>query len=244
MSQLLKRAGLSKRSRMGRSTGPGSVDPDSLSKQKHSKRNSTRKSVNNTNKNRNTKRQDKDDKDDNDGDDDGDDNYKNNNTEKETTKDADAGGGSVRSAAVDDRIEALERELEGNGNSSNSSNDESSSSEGSEDEDDGSGGEDSRSTDDRQRRELKLSSALQAEKIEPLPAHLLPRPGCGITKASKSTKKPKKRPRDGGEAIAAQGPEQSRGLESAVKELMANYEARSSERVPFYCRVCKFQGER
>ncbi|KAG5188387.1 hypothetical protein JKP88DRAFT_136613, partial [Tribonema minus] len=32
------------------------------------------------------------------------------------------------------------------------------------------------------------------------------------------------------------------GLEGAVNELLANYEAKSAERIPYYCRVCKFQG--
>ena len=87
----------------------------------------------------------------------------------------------------------------------------------------------------------KLVSSLEEEKIEPLPRHFLPRPGCGIPKANKkSIKKPCKRPK----LKSVEHPQPLRGLDSAVKELLDNYEARSSERVPFYCRICKFQGDR
>lgn len=144
--------------------------------------------------------------------------------------------------AVDDQIAALERELEDGGDSSSSGSDDSSSSEGSEDDADG-----DRSDQDRKRRPLlKFASPLEAEKIEPLPSHLLPRPGCGMQKASSKKKKPKKTggPKVEGKPDVAATPGPSRGLDSAVKELMANYEARSSERVPFYCRVCQFQGDR
>lgn len=87
---------------------------------------------------------------------------------------------------------------------------------------------------------MKLVSPLEADKIKPLPAHLLPRPGCGISKSKTSTKKLSKTSK----TAAGEHPQRLKGLDSAVKELLDNYEARSAERVPFYCRVCKFQGNR
>eukprot|EP00903_Cladosiphon_okamuranus_P009534 g9082.t1 len=158
--------------------------------------------------------------------------------------------GAARGEAVDDQIAALERELQGSsseGSSSDSSDEESSGSAGSGEDDDNETQATGASTANgrEHRRQLKLVSPLETEKIEPLPAHLLPRPGCGMPKAN-SKKKPKSNKAKGrpkGEGGGAAGPAQSQGLDSAVKELLANYEARSSERVPFYCRVCQFQGE-
>lgn len=172
--------------------------------------------------------------------------------------------GAAGGKAVDDQIAALERELQGSDDSS--SDEETSSSSTGEDDDDDDDDESSEegngaassSSSRESRGQLKLASPLEAEKIEPLPAHLLPRPGCGVPKDKKKKKKPKKpkKPKSGAKgegggggggdtaAAAAAGPAPSQGLDSAVKELLANYEARSSERVPFYCRVCQFQGER
>ena len=163
-------------------------------------------------------------------------------------------GGAAGGEAVDDQIAALERELQGgsedSSSSSSSSNDESSSSAGSDDDDErpeeANGATATSSRSRERRRQLPLVSPLEAEKIEPLPAHLLPRPGCGVPKANSKKKKPKKAKRgakDEGVDAGGAAPAPS-GLDSAVKELLANYEARSSERVPFYCRVCQFQGER
>lgn len=149
-------------------------------------------------------------------------------------------GVSARVDVMDDRIEALERELEVGGGSS-SSDDGGSIATQSEDGHDGSG-EDDHHGDNAKRRVLKLGSPLEADKIQPLPAHLLPRPGCGVSKAKKPGKKGPKRPKVAASSQSAPGP--SQGLENAVRELMTNYEARSSERVPFYCRVCQFQGDR
>lgn len=142
---------------------------------------------------------------------------------------------------VDERIAALERELEGGIISSSDDGDRSMSD--SEDEVAGSqvktiaresaGGRNDNEV-------MKLVSPLEADKIEPLPVHLLPQPGCGISKSKTSTKKSAKR----SQTAAGEYPQRLKGLDRAVKELLDNYEARSSERVPFYCRVCKFQGDR
>ncbi|CAM9308309.1 unnamed protein product [Sphacelaria rigidula] len=155
---------------------------------------------------------------------------------------------------VDDKIAALERELRsssdgisGDGEDSGSGSESSSGTD--EDRDDASAA--GRGSKHNGGSTHKLVSPLDAEKIQPLPRHLLPLPGCGVSKKSKTsgdvppTKASKKRRRDGADKNAdGGGPGVSAGLEGAVKELLANYEARSSERVPFYCRVCKFQGDR
>lgn len=142
---------------------------------------------------------------------------------------------------VDKRIETLERELEFGSISSSDDGDRSMSD--SEDEVAGSQVKSiaRESAGGRNENEvMKLVSPLEADKIEPLPAHLLPRPGCGISKPKTSTKKIAKTSK----TAAGEHPQRLKGLDSAVKELLDNYEARSSERVPFYCRVCKFQGKR
>lgn len=205
MSQLLKRAGLAKRPRPGRST----IDVASKASKPPSSTMLARVKVEIK-----TEQGDGD------------------------VREEGIGGGN----AVDDQIAALEREL-GSGSDS-SSDDDSLSSTGSEDSEDGPGTHESETAGGHQRG-LKFVSPLAAEKIKPLPSHLLPRPGCGVSKANKPAKKAKKRPKIAAEASAdASAPRPSRGLDIAVKELMANYEARSSERVPFYCRVCKFEGSR
>lgn len=140
----------------------------------------------------------------------------------EAEKNTDMGG-------VDDRIAALERELEEGTESSDDSPD---SAESSEDDtesarDEGAGGKSVVS---------KFVSPLDTEKIAPLPAHLLPHAGCGIPKSNSRKLKRTK--------VAREKPETSPGLAKVVEELLSNYEARSSERVPFYCRVCKFEGDR
>lgn len=132
---------------------------------------------------------------------------------------------------VDDRIAALERELEQGTDSS----------EGSSSSDTGDDSDVETSTGKREGNEttgvFKFVSSLEAEKIEPLPVHLLPLPGCGMPKRSSSREEKRSK-------VTRAPTKQSSGLDSAVKELLDNYEARSSERLPFYCRVCKFQGER
>ncbi|CAB1114401.1 unnamed protein product [Ectocarpus sp. CCAP 1310/34] len=140
-------------------------------------------------------------------------------------------GASAKDVTVDDQIAALERELKGADVSSSDAESSISS------DDDNAGSKEDRGAGQERGRATKLVSPLEAEKIEPLPAHLLPRPGCGVHKDNKK----KKKPSAAVGTTALPGP--SQGLDSAVKELLANYEARSSERVPFYCRVCKFQGD-
>lgn len=81
-------------------------------------------------------------------------------------------------------------------------------------------------------------SSTAADRITPLPSSCLPKSkkrslkgiddnGTGSDKASKKREK---------EKVVV-----SEGLQQAVKEVLSGYVARSSERLPFYCRVCAVQ---
>lgn len=70
--------------------------------------------------------------------------------------------------------------------------------------------------------------------IAPLSLQHLPAAGCGNT-TKKEKKKPKKLPRTAAE-------EDKSGLEKTVMEMLRNYQPSSSERRPFWCRICRFQG--
>jgi hypothetical protein len=73
--------------------------------------------------------------------------------------------------------------------------------------------------------------------IAPLPAQHLPAAGCGLTtKKDSKKKKPKKVPPTAAEIDKS-------GLEKTVMEMLRNYQPSSSEKRPFWCRVCRFQGE-
>jgi hypothetical protein len=75
-------------------------------------------------------------------------------------------------------------------------------------------------------------STVADERIEPLPAKFLPqnkrRKLRGIDEDADGDSKPKAQ-------------KASNGLEEAVKEVLSGYIARSSERLPFYCRFCAKQ---
>jgi hypothetical protein len=79
---------------------------------------------------------------------------------------------------------------------------------------------------------LCLSTAAN-ERIKPLPRHLLPMPQKRdpIKNATRKT-------RNHG---SQQNEARSGGIESAVRQILEGYVARSSERLPFYCRVCAVQ---
>lgn len=220
MSQILKRAGLAKRARPARAAGQAGVASKPPSSKRPKKSGKPRDEARDEDEEEEGGVKEK---------------VEGEPGRKRASNARDSAGGDV----MDDRIEALERELEVGGESSSSDEEGSSSTQS---EDDGGSGEDDENGDNGKRRVRKLVSPLEADKIQPLPAHLLPRPGCGVSKAKKPGKKGPKRPRVEASSQSAPGP--SQGLDSAVKELMTNYEARSSERVPFYCRVCQFKGDR
>lgn len=143
------------------------------------------------------------------------------------------GGGDI-----DDKIRRLEEELAKESDSdSDDSDDDASLSSSSAGKD---GGKDGGKTDSRTGgRDIKQNkqeggvlslSTLEKDRIESLPSHLLPSNKKRSLKIDAKTEKkvPKKEKVDS-------------GLESAVKEVLNGYVARSSERLPFYCRVCQKQ---
>mmetsp|Transcript_17920 Transcript_17920/g.29976 ORF Transcript_17920/g.29976 Transcript_17920/m.29976 type:complete len:236 (-) Transcript_17920:89-796(-) len=73
--------------------------------------------------------------------------------------------------------------------------------------------------------------------IAPLASQHLPAAGCGVTtqKEKKKSKKQKKIPPTAEEIDKS-------GLEKTVMEMLRNYQPSSSEKRPFWCRVCRFQG--
>lgn len=73
-------------------------------------------------------------------------------------------------------------------------------------------------------------SAFAQDRIEQLPEVYLPEPGRYDPKVS-SRRKAQKTPE----------PDKKDGLKEAVQEVLNGYKARSSERLPFYCRYCAKQ---
>ena len=74
-----------------------------------------------------------------------------------------------------------------------------------------------------------FQSALVQDRIEPLPSNKLP---SNKRKRIKAIDK---------EEQNEPSSKHNKGLEAAVKEVLSGYVARSSERLPFYCRVCAHQ---
>lgn len=121
------------------------------------------------------------------------------------------------SGDIDDEIARLEKEL------MNDSDDDSGNS--SEEDDD------SNASPTANNGVLSLS-AYADDRVETLPSACLPVPG----KYSLTKKK-------GGKSKSPQQPEVKSGLQKAVEEVLGGYQARSSERIPFYCRFCAKQYE-
>ena len=131
------------------------------------------------------------------------------------------------SGDIDDEIKRLEAELAkesgSDSDSSSDSDDDSSSSSSSESE--------NKVVDDSRNTGVLSLSALEKDRIESLPSHLLPAARKRSLKVdAKSEKGPKKKEK-----------QVENGLASAVKEVLSGYVARSSERLPFYCRFCQKQ---
>lgn len=120
---------------------------------------------------------------------------------------------------LDEEIRRLEQELEG----SDSSDEES----------------ESDDSDVGQTKVLSLSKFAD-DHVQHLPDNCLPEPGRyhPSRDGMKSTKAKKKQPNLTKEI---EDKERSSGLKQAVQEVLSGYKARSSERLPFYCRVCAKQ---
>ena len=120
---------------------------------------------------------------------------------------------------LDEEIRRLEQELEG----SDSSDEES----------------ESDDSDVGQTKVLSLSKFAD-DHVQHLPDNCLPEPGRyhPSRDGMKSAKAKKKQPNLTKEI---EDKERSSGLKQAVQEVLSGYKARSSERLPFYCRVCAKQ---
>ena len=75
--------------------------------------------------------------------------------------------------------------------------------------------------------------------ISRLSAQHLPAADCGNTTKKQDIKK---KPKVKKQAPSAAEHERT-GLEKTVMELLRNYQPSSSEKRPFWCRICRFQGE-
>ena len=120
---------------------------------------------------------------------------------------------------IDDEIARLEREL---------ANDDDDDSEESDDDD--------RNSFEEQPAVLSLSKFAN-DRVEHLPTTALPEPGKYDAKGMPLKTAKKKRKLD----TAQESNTKSSGLEQAVKEVLSGYQARSSERLPYYCRFCAKQ---
>ena len=119
-------------------------------------------------------------------------------------------------ASLDDRIAALERELAEGGSSSESDSEGSVADGSSEDYAAGEGAG-------------VVSSLRDEDRIPKLPSHMLP------PKEVRKGQKDRRAPPGG-------GGRQMRGLDDAVRELVQSYVPASRDKLPFFCRVCRFRG--
>jgi hypothetical protein len=123
---------------------------------------------------------------------------------------------------IDDEIRRLEAELEGSSSSSSS------------DDDDDSDGEYDESSGKKGSSSAVLSlSTMKDDRIEALPASHLPSNKKRMMKIDRGSDEQKQPP--------SKKLKVSSGLEVAVREVLAGYVARSSEKIPFYCRHCAKQ---
>jgi hypothetical protein len=144
---------------------------------------------------------------------------------------------SLNEGDLDDEIKRLEAELE---ESSDSSGDDSSSFSDSCDSDDDESmnrrqNEGKAATDKSSSKDAVIClSSCASETIKPLDKTLLP--------ACKS-KKLKIDRDDEHQNVREKNYSERNGLRDVVKEVLAGYQPRSSERIPFYCRVCAVQSK-
>mmetsp|Transcript_2258 Transcript_2258/g.6059 ORF Transcript_2258/g.6059 Transcript_2258/m.6059 type:complete len:317 (-) Transcript_2258:2445-3395(-) len=121
---------------------------------------------------------------------------------------------------IDDEIARLERELMGNGGESDDS-------QSSSDEE-----ESELETDNNNETGVLSLSEYANDRVEGLASTCLPVPGkYSLAKRRKEDRK------------QSQPPAEKSGLQKAVEEVLGGYTARSSEKIPFYCRFCSKQYE-
>jgi hypothetical protein len=141
-----------------------------------------------------------------------------NETKKVTFQEVGGGGDDVED--IDAEIARLERELAKDDDSDS-------------DEESGEDADEDGSHDEEQPAVLSLSK-FSDDRVQHLPAAALPEPGKYDSSGMPIKKKKKRKVDNDGSAASS-------GLEQAVKEVLSGYQARSSERLPFYCRFCAKQ---
>lgn len=129
---------------------------------------------------------------------------------------------------LDEEIRKLEEELQKNQSSSTGGSD----SLESDSDDEGDNSSTSNRSDPGKPAVLSMS-AVKDERIEHLPAELLPKMKSRTLKGIDAS--------DDSIARNAKKHKSIPGLEAAVKEVLQGYTPRSAERLPFYCRVCAKQ---
>ena len=122
---------------------------------------------------------------------------------------------------LDDEIRRLERELE----AFDSSDDDSSSHE----------------NEEQNKGGIMSLSKFANDHTDQLPKSCLPEPGRYSANSEPVAKKKAKRKDKPEIDEQTAGSRQSNGLKEAVQEVLDGYKARSSERLPFYCRFCAKQ---
>ena len=99
---------------------------------------------------------------------------------------------------------------------------------------------------------VKFLSASNFERIQPLPKEYLPDlPPPSNIKRRKSIenndepklKKKKRKKEKNDDGISNDEEKPQNGLEATYREMMRNYQPLSGEKIPFYCRICRFKGE-
>jgi len=139
---------------------------------------------------------------------------------------------------IDDEIKRLEAELEASGGGTDDSDDDDS------DDDDGNSHGESLSSSMGASEEIGARiislSAVADERIPALPKCALPLPQCKRTlkidrEMDVGDSLQRKKRKKGDQTQSGDG------LKAAVREMLGDYVARSSERLPFYCRVCAKQ---
>lgn len=144
---------------------------------------------------------------------------------------------SLKEEDLDEEIKRLEAELESS--SDYTDDDSSSSSDGSDSDDDGDSAksrkiEGRESIDPSSKDAIICLSSCASETIQPLAKSLLPACKSKKLKIDRDAENQKVREKNDGV---------SDGLRDVVKEVLAGYKPRSSERIPFYCRVCAVQSK-
>jgi hypothetical protein len=157
-----------------------------------------------------------------------------------------------RTETIDEEIERLERELANDDDDDDDDDDDSNDSCDSEQDDDSTSLDQSGHNDQQEKLQpqdgvILALSEFAKDRVQHLPPSALPKPGryksdtVTITEKVKSKKRKREPTSNNSEQAGKAPPAAVSGLEQAVQEVLNGYQARSSERIPFYCRFCSQQ---